>query len=58
LYTTHHFTVSESETLLRDVGYQSIHIEQHKESSGRRPDEAACFLYAIGIVEPATQNHY
>mmetsp|Transcript_11302 Transcript_11302/g.26874 ORF Transcript_11302/g.26874 Transcript_11302/m.26874 type:complete len:704 (+) Transcript_11302:1-2112(+) len=53
LYTTHHFTVSELETLLQAVGFHDIQIEQHKECSSRRPDEAAYFLYATATVKPS-----
>ena len=51
LYTTHHFTVPELETLLQAVGFCDIQIDQYKESSSRRPDEAAYFLYATAVVK-------
>jgi SAM-dependent methyltransferase len=48
LYTTHHFSEPElKELLLQEAGLvEMIHIEQHKEASSRRPNEAAYFLYA------------
>ena len=53
LYTTHHFTVPELETLLQSVGFHDIQIDQCKECSSRRPDEAAYFLYATATVKPS-----
>jgi SAM-dependent methyltransferase len=49
LYTTHHFSIEELEELLESVGFSAIHIEQHKEASSRRPNEAAYFLYATAM---------
>jgi SAM-dependent methyltransferase len=49
LYMTHHFTVDElKELLMQAGGFQEdqITIQQHKEASSRRPNEAAYFLYA------------
>jgi SAM-dependent methyltransferase len=47
LYTTHHFTEPELRELLQEAGLLvEIHIEQHKETSSRRPNEAAYFFYA------------
>lgn len=46
LYATHHFTKEELESLLSEEGFGDIHIERHTETSSRRPDEAAYFLYA------------
>jgi SAM-dependent methyltransferase len=50
LYMTHHFTVNELKELLMQAGgfrEDQITIQQHKEASSRRPNEAAYFLYAI-----------
>jgi len=46
LYTTHHFQSDELKELLASVGFEDIHIEKVKETSSRRPEEAANFLYA------------
>ena len=46
LYTTHHFSEPELKELLQEAGLVDIHIEQHKEASSRRPNEAAYFFYA------------
>jgi SAM-dependent methyltransferase len=46
LYTTHHFSEPELKELLQEAGLVEIHIEQHKEASSRRPNEAAYFFYA------------
>jgi SAM-dependent methyltransferase len=46
LYMTHHFTVEELTALLEDAGFGRIEITVERETSSRRPDEAAHFLYA------------
>ena len=46
LYTTHHFTMEELVALLETEGFQQISVTTERESSSRRPDEAAYFLYA------------
>ena len=47
LYQTHHFQEDELQMLLRNAGFSAITIETVIESSSRRPDQAAGFLYAI-----------
>jgi len=46
LYMTHHFTVDELTGLLDGAGFGGIVIETERETSSRRPDEAAFFHYA------------
>lgn len=46
LYMTHHFTADELTTLLASAGFGQIAVMSEKETSSRRPDEAAHFLYA------------
>lgn len=46
LYMTHHFTPDELVGLLETAGYREISLTTEKESSSRRPDEAAFFHYA------------
>lgn len=46
LYMTHHFTVDELATALESAGFGQIGVTSEKETSSRRPDEAAYFLYA------------
>jgi len=46
LYTTHHFTAEELTLLLEREGFESITVTTERETSSRRPDEAAYFLYA------------
>ncbi|MFM9196169.1 MAG: class I SAM-dependent methyltransferase [Planctomycetia bacterium] len=46
LYATHHFTVNELTSLLASAGFGQIAVTSEKETSSRRPDEAAYFLYA------------
>lgn len=46
LYTTHHFTTDELVGLLETAGFCEISLTTEKESSSRRPDEAAFFHYA------------
>jgi len=51
LYVTHHFTISELESLLSEAGFWKIRIDQKKETSSRRPEEQAYFLYAIAVAK-------
>lgn len=46
LYMTHHFTVDELTALLESAGFGQITVTSERETSSRRPDEAAYFLYA------------
>ena len=46
LYMTHHFTTDELVGLLETAGFREISLTTEKESSSRRPDEAAFFHYA------------
>jgi SAM-dependent methyltransferase len=46
LYTTHHFTDEELHDLLEAAGFDQINVITERETSSRRPDEAAFFLYA------------
>lgn len=46
LYATHHFTDQELLHLLDAAGFAEISITTERETSSRRPDEAALFLYA------------
>ena len=46
LYTTHHFTHGELHHLLEAAGFDEIDVTTEQETSSRRPDEAAFFLYA------------
>ena len=46
LYVTHHFTVDELTSLLEAAGFDEICVVTEMETSSRRPDEAAYFLYA------------
>jgi SAM-dependent methyltransferase len=46
LYMTHHFTVDELTNLLEAAGFVAISVVTERETSSRRPDEAAYFLYA------------
>lgn len=46
LYMTHHFTADELTSLLGAAGFGRISLTTEKESSSRRPDEAAYFHYA------------
>lgn len=46
LYMTHHFTSDELVNLLGTAGCCEISLTTEKESSSRRPDEAAFFHYA------------
>jgi SAM-dependent methyltransferase len=46
LYMTHHFTADELAGLLEAAGFDEIAIATERETSSRRPDEAAFFHYA------------
>jgi SAM-dependent methyltransferase len=46
LYMTHHFTTEELVGLLEKAGFCEICLTTEKESSSRRPEEAAFFHYA------------
>jgi SAM-dependent methyltransferase len=46
LYTTHHFTDRELHDLLEAAGFDEIGVTTQRETSSRRPDEAALFHYA------------
>jgi 2-polyprenyl-3-methyl-5-hydroxy-6-metoxy-1,4-benzoquinol methylase len=46
LYMTHHFTTDELGSLLEAAGFSEVSVTTEKETSSRRPDEAAYFLYA------------
>jgi SAM-dependent methyltransferase len=48
LYLTHHFTADELVDLLEAAGFGEISVTTERETSSRRPDEAAYFLYATG----------
>jgi hypothetical protein len=43
---THHFTAAELEGLLHAAGFGEITVTTELETSSRRPNEAAYFLYA------------
>ncbi len=47
LYMTHHFTGIELSALLDEAGFDLVRLSSKTESSSRRPDEAAHFLYAV-----------
>ena len=44
---THHFTGPELGALLDRAGFELTRLSSKTESSNRRPDEAAHFLYAV-----------
>jgi SAM-dependent methyltransferase len=46
LYATHHFTTDELVDLLDSAGFDRISVSTEKETSSRRPNEAAFFHYA------------
>lgn len=46
LYMTHHFAADELVRLLEAAGFGEISLTTARETSSRRPDEAAYFLYA------------
>ncbi|NER98960.1 MAG: class I SAM-dependent methyltransferase [Symploca sp. SIO1B1] len=45
LYTTHHFSETELQSLISQAGFNRIEIKCNREVSSRRPDEAAYFYY-------------
>ena len=47
LYETHHFQMMELKLLLENCGFVDVYVQQVKEASSRRPEEAAFFLYAV-----------
>lgn len=47
LYRTHHFTGEELSALLEQAGFELVRLTSNTETSSRRPDEAAHFLYAV-----------
>ena len=46
LYSTHHFTEEELRDLIAAAGFDDIAMVTERETSSRRPGEAAFFLYA------------
>ena len=46
LYMTHHFTADELKSLLAEAGFGRISVTTERETSSRRPDEAAFFHHA------------
>jgi SAM-dependent methyltransferase len=46
LYMTHHFTADELGCLLEAAGFCEVSVTSEKQTSSRRPGEAAYFLYA------------
>jgi hypothetical protein len=42
---THHFTAAELAGLLEATGFAEITVRTERETSSRRPNEAAYFLY-------------
>jgi SAM-dependent methyltransferase len=46
LYATHHFTAEELAFLLESAGFEQVAVTRELESSSRRPEESAAFLYA------------
>ena len=46
LYMTHHFTPDELASLLEAAGFDEVSVATERETSSRRPNEAAYFLYA------------
>ena len=49
LYVTHHFSADEIADLLMQTGFTDITTHEALETSSRRPDEAARFLYTICV---------
>ena len=45
LYMTHHFTAEELVNLLEAAGFAAVNVHTARETSSRRPDEAASFHY-------------
>jgi SAM-dependent methyltransferase len=56
LYRTHHFTEEELRGLLDEAGFETIEISSRIETSSRRPDEAALFLYAFARSSAAASK--
>lgn len=52
LYATHHFTAEELAGLLAATGFGEISMATERETSSRRPGEAAFFHYATCRAEP------
>jgi 2-polyprenyl-3-methyl-5-hydroxy-6-metoxy-1,4-benzoquinol methylase len=52
LYMTHHFTADELTGLLEAAGFGEIEVATERETSSRRPDQAAHFLYATCRAGP------
>jgi len=47
LYRTHHFQYDELRALLQDAGFDVVELHKDRETSSRRPSEAAWFLYGV-----------
>jgi hypothetical protein len=45
LYRTHHFLRDEVDGLLAEARFRDVAIEEHIETSSRRPDQTARFFY-------------
>jgi len=54
LYATHHFSMAELDSALTAAGLTGVAISAVSESSSRRPDERAIFLYATASRPPDT----
>lgn len=53
LYMTHHFSYAELRALIAECGGFTLHgLHKEKETSSRRPDQAAWFLYAVVVRDP------
>ena len=52
LYMTHHFTEDELTSLLEAAGFEEIAVTTDRETSSRRPDEAAFFHYVTCRKRP------
>jgi SAM-dependent methyltransferase len=48
LYVTHHFVEAELQELLRAGGFEVVSLVKKKETSSRRSDETAFFIYVVG----------
>jgi hypothetical protein len=49
LYCTHHFRQDEVLALMEAAGFSGIDIQERIESSSRRPEQKARFLYATAV---------
>jgi SAM-dependent methyltransferase len=49
LYRTHHFRQDEVLALMEAAGFSGIDIQERIESSSRRPEQKARFLYATAV---------